>query len=60
MNKKDILFVFYTIIGVTAVLYCGAMINFLPFIADDLIVSEIEFCTLIICAVVAICSCRKK
>ena len=37
--------------------YFGAMVNFFPFIGNDLIAREIGFCTLIICGVIAVCTC---
>ena len=33
------------------------MINFLPFVADDLAISAIGFGALIVSAVIAVCSC---
>ena len=36
--------------------YAGAMLNFFPFIGDDLTIKAIGFCTLIICTVVAVCT----
>lgn len=55
--KKETLFVLRIIVGVIAVFYLGAMFNFLPFLGNELIVREIGFCTLIVCAVLAICTC---
>ena len=43
-------------LGVTAAWYLGAMVNFLPFMGDELIYAEIGFCTLIICVVLAVCT----
>ena len=44
------------VIGVVAAYYAGAMMNFFPFLADDLIVREVGFCTLIVCVVIALCA----
>ena len=53
MKNKKISFV----IGMCVVLlfYVGAM--FVPFIADDLVIRAMGFCTLIICLVIAACTC---
>ena len=45
------------VFGVVAAYYVGAMINFQPFVADDLTISAIGFGTLIVSAVIAVCSC---
>ena len=44
-------------IGVVVAFYLGAMFNFFPFFADDLVIRAIGFCTLIICVVIAVCTC---
>jgi len=43
-------------IGIIVALVCGAFLNFHPFIGDDLIVREIQFCTFIVCITIAICT----
>jgi len=43
--------------GVIILFYTGAMFNFFPFIGNDLVSNEIGFCTLIICLVIAVCTC---
>lgn len=55
--KDNIKIIISTIIGTVIAFYVGAMFNFFPFIGKDLIMREIGFCTLIICTVIAICSC---
>lgn len=42
-------------IGTIVALVCGAFLSFYPFIGDDLIVREIQFCTFIVCITIAIC-----
>lgn len=56
MKKESVFFVLKICIGVYFVFYLGGMFDFLPFFASDLIASEIGFCTMIICAVIAICT----
>ena len=34
----------------------GAYIDFRPFLGDDLVVREIQYCTFIICMVIAVCT----
>ena len=46
----------YVAIGVLIALLCGAFLSFYPFLGDDLVVREIQFCTFIICVVIAICT----
>lgn len=48
--------VLFVIMGVIIAFYAGAMLNFFPFIGDDLTIKAIGFCTLIICTVVAVCT----
>ena len=43
-------------IGTIVALVCGAFLSFYPFIGDDLIVREIQFCTFVVCITVAICT----
>lgn len=57
MNKKvPKKFTFHVGLGVIIALTCGAYLDFYPFLGDDLIVREIQFCTFIICLVVSICA----
>lgn len=44
-------------IGVIALFYMDAMFDFFPFIADDLVIRALGFCTLIIGLVIAVCTC---
>ncbi|MBR4959577.1 MAG: hypothetical protein IKY52_01630 [Clostridia bacterium] len=46
-----------TVLGTILVWYAGAMLGFFPFMGNDLAVREIGFCTLIICTVIAVCTC---
>lgn len=57
MYKKFIQTTIGIIIGVICAYHIGAMMNFFPFLGDDLVMREIGFCTLIICTVIAICTC---
>ena len=57
MESKMTKIIVGVIIGVIIAYYIGAMFNFFPFIADDLTIRAIGFCTLIICVVIAICTC---
>lgn len=57
MEKKKRSLIMGVIIGVVILFYIGAMFNFFPFIADDLVIRALGFCSLIICLVVAICTC---
>lgn len=57
MKNNNIRIIVGVIVGVICTYYLGAMMNFFPFIGDDLVMCEIGFCTLIICTVVAICTC---
>ena len=43
-------------IGTIVALVRGAFLSFYPFIGDDLIVREIQFCTFIVCITIAICT----
>ena len=56
MKKESSIFVLKICLGVYFCFYLGGMVNFLPFFVFYLIASEIGFCTLIICAVIAICT----
>ena len=56
MEQQPKRLVLYIAIGVIIVLVCGAFLDFHPFLGDDLVVREIQFCTFIICIVIAICT----
>lgn len=56
MEKQTKRFVLYVGIGVVITLICGAFLDFYPFLGDDLVVREIQFCTFVICIVMAICT----
>lgn len=53
MGKK---FLFHVGVGVVIALICGAFLSFYPFLGDDLVVREIQFCTFVISMVIAICT----
>ena len=55
--KKKISLLAGVYFGVVISFYLGAMLDFAPFVADNLVIRAIGFCTLIICMVVAICTC---
>lgn len=57
MNKMPFKVIFGIALGVVVALFCFAMLNFYPFLGDDLVVREIQSCTFIICMVIAICTC---
>lgn len=57
MEKKKISLLAGIVIGVVVLFYIGAMFDFFPFIADDLVIRALGFCTLIICIVLAVCTC---
>lgn len=52
-NKKLLLSV---AICVLLALLCGAFLDFYPFAGDDLVVREIQYCTFVICMVIAACT----
>lgn len=56
MNKQSKNIILSIGIGTIVALVCGAFLNFHPFIGDDLIVREIQFCTFIVCITIAICT----
>ena len=56
MEQQAKKLVLYIAIGVILALVCGAFLDFYPFLGDDLVVREIQFCTFIICIVIAICT----
>ena len=50
--------VLVVVLGVVVLFYIGAMFGFFPFsLCDDLVIRAVAFCTLIICLVIAICTC---
>lgn len=57
MESKMIKMIAGVMIGVIAAFYAGAMFNFFPFFANDLTIRAMGFCTLIICVVIAVCTC---
>lgn len=57
MEKRKISMIVGVVIGVVVLFYVGAMFDFFPFVADDLVIRALGFCTLIVCLVVTICSC---
>lgn len=56
MKNKKISVIFGVGFGVVLLFYVGAMFDFFPFVADDLVIRAMGFCTLIICLVIAICT----
>ena len=46
------------LIGFIVVWYAGAMLNFFPFMADDLSIGAVGFTGLLLCIVIVICTCR--
>lgn len=44
------------IIGVILAIFVGGFLDFYPCIGNDLIAREIQFCTIIICSVIIICT----
>lgn len=56
MNKELLRNSISIIIGFIVLWYCGAMIDFFPFIGDDFAVRAIGFTGLLICAVIVICT----
>lgn len=58
--SKNVKFVLKIMIGAFLAYYLGAMIDFGIFMADDFAVRAIGYCTLVICTVIAICTCYIK
>lgn len=56
-NRKLLL---YVGICTLLALFCGACLSFYPFVGDDLIVREIQYCTFVICMVIAACTVNLK
>lgn len=48
--------ILYVSIGSMIALVIGSMLNFYPFLGSDLIVREIQYCTFLICVIIAICT----
>ena len=46
------------IIGFIALWFAGAMLNFFPFMADDLSIGAVGFTGLLLCIVIVLCTCR--
>lgn len=58
MNITKRKLIWGVLIGVIILFYTGAMFNFFPFtIVNDLVLRGVGFCTLIICLVIAVCTC---
>ena len=57
MGGRIVQIIVGVIIGVIGAFYIGSIVDFFPFIADNYIVKAIGFCTLIICVVIAVCTC---
>ena len=55
-HHRPIWFFVLTCGGVIAAIYLAAMIDYFPFIANDLVVREVMSCTLIIAMLLAICT----
>lgn len=58
--NKNVKFVLSIMIGAFAAYYLGAMFDFGIFLADDFAVRAIGYCTVVICTVIAICTCIIK
>ncbi|MPM96061.1 hypothetical protein SDC9_143217 [bioreactor metagenome] len=50
-NAVSIIIVFFVL------WYCGAILDFLPFLGDDFAVRAIGFTGLLICVVIVVCTC---
>ncbi len=46
------------IIWFIALWHAGAMLNFFPFMADDLSIGAVGFTGLLLCIVIVLCTCR--
>ena len=58
MNITKRKLIWGVLIGVIILFYTGAMFDFFPFIIiNDLVLRGVGFCTLIICLVIAVCTC---
>ena len=56
MDKRQKTMLIRMALFVIGALIFGAYIDFHPFLGDDLIVREIQYCTFIICMVIAVCT----
>jgi hypothetical protein len=56
MKRKTIWFYVKVILSVYAAWFLGAMFDFSFFPADDPVVREIAYCTMIICVNIAVCA----
>ena len=58
MNITKRKLIWGVLIGVIILFYTGAMFDFFPFIIiNDLVLRGVGFCTLIVCLVIAVCTC---
>lgn len=58
MKNQKMRLIIGVVLGVVVLFYIGAMFGFFPFtICDDLVIRAVAFCTLIICLVIAVCTC---
>ena len=57
MKNNMIRLVILIIIGYLVLWFAGAMCNFFPFIANDLVYGAIGFTGLLICVVIVVCTC---
>ena len=55
-HHRPVWFFVLTCVGVIIAIYLAAMIDYFPFVANDLVVREIMSCTLIIAMLLAICT----
>ncbi len=56
MDKRQKTMLIRMALFVIGALIFGAYIDFRPFLGDDLVVREIQYCTFIICMVIAVCT----
>ncbi len=57
MKDNNLRQVIAIIVGFIVAWYAGAMLNFFPFMADDLSIRAIGFTGLLLCVVLVICTC---
>ena len=58
MKNQKMRLIIGVVLGVVVLFYIGAMVGFFPFtISDDLVIRAVAVCTLIICLVIAVCTC---
>ena len=58
MKNQKMRLIIGVVLGVVVLFCIGAMFGFFPFtICDDLVIQAVAFCTLIICLVIAVCTC---